>query len=251
MMFWAVNLKPFPCLPRGVSLFGYPTSHRCPQSQMQHRQTARRMIWFSCKGFCREKRDRKAQFPFPPLPPWPTPSPENTNQRTARSGPTTHTAHMEQGKVRGDEHPTLPAPHSSQQQQGPKWVFKEGTASPEMVPPPAAAHLCDGWACAKGARLAVFLLSQHSCSCSSGRAQRHSLTPLLHSGPVVIFHSIAAFAACHLLTWWSFINVASHPPLLQSASLESSICPSSAIKKSFPPFSVGKESVVSAKGHIS
>lgn len=72
MMFWAVNLKPFPCLPGGVSPFGSPTSHRCPQSQMHPRQTARTAIWFSCKGFSREKRDRKAQFPLPPLLPWST-----------------------------------------------------------------------------------------------------------------------------------------------------------------------------------
>lgn len=56
MMFWAVNLKPFPCLPGGVSPFGSPTSHRCPQNQMHPRQTARTTIWFSRKGFSREKR---------------------------------------------------------------------------------------------------------------------------------------------------------------------------------------------------
>lgn len=63
--------------------------------------------------------------------------------------------------------------------------------------------------------------------------------------------SITALAACHLSTWWPFVSPASHLPSLQSASPESGACPSNAIKKSFPPFSVGKESVVSAKAHIS
>lgn len=116
---------------------------------------------------------------------------------------------MVQGKVRDDEHPTFMAPHTYQQQE---WVFKEGIESPRSGAISAAASLCGGSACAKDANLTLSLLSHHSCLSSPGRPQRHSMTLHLHSGLIVILHSIVAFVACHLLMWWSFINVASHPP---------------------------------------
>lgn len=122
---------------------------------------------------------------------------------------------------------------------GPNWVFKEGVVIPRGGAISSSCHLCDGWACAKDGNLTLSLLSHHSLS-SSGRAQRHNLTLPLHPGLIVIFHSIAAFAACHLLMWWSFINVASHPPFAPERFPGELHVPQQCNKKIFSPLFCGK-----------
>lgn len=130
MMFWAMNLKAFPCLPGGVSLFGYPTSHRCPQSQMQHRQTARRMIWFYAKAFTERKETGKHSFLslhccLGPLQVLRT----QTRELLIHVPPPTQPT-WSKGRSEVTSIPTswLLTPTSSRS--GPKCVFKEDTASP-------------------------------------------------------------------------------------------------------------------------
>lgn len=147
----------------------------------------------------------QAQFPFPPLLPWPTQSPENANWRTPGSAPALRTARTEQGKGKGGQHPTQPHgfPHLPPAGAEPAASLKEAQRAPGIPPSPAAACLHGAWACDTGLQS-----SRYSCFAtaaahpSSDGARRRIVTLHLRSGLFAIFHSIAAFADRHLLTGW-------------------------------------------------